>query len=133
MTNGEFQGKCVQFNAVPISGETDEWIVGELLGDQTAPYHLMATPQETGLIAPPNEGHIPLYTQEPSPLSRQGMHHISDETYTSHVTTYQYPKSSVIPNQKCSQPHITSTCGQIPYLHQTQQQFPPAIESQCTE
>ena len=29
-----------------------------------------------------------------------------------------------MPNQECLQPHITSTPGEIPYLHQTQQQPP---------
>ena len=27
MTNGEVQGKYVQFNVVPNSGKTDQWIV----------------------------------------------------------------------------------------------------------
>ena len=60
MTNGEFHGKYVQFNAVPNSGKTDQWIVSEPLVHEIAPYHIMATPQETGLTAPPNERHIPL-------------------------------------------------------------------------
>ena len=30
-----------------------------------------------------------------------------------------------MPYQECPQPHITSTPGQIPYLHQTQQQLLP--------
>ena len=31
----------------------------------------MVTPHETGLTAPAHERHIPVYSQEPSPLSRQ--------------------------------------------------------------
>ena len=29
-----------------------------------------------------------------------------------------------MPSQECPQPHITLTPGQIPYLHQMQQQLP---------
>ena len=83
----------------------------------------MATPHETGLTAPPNERHIPLSAQEPSPLSRQ---ECAQQAYTSYATTYQYLNSNVIPNQECCQPHITSTPGQIPYLHQAQEQLPPS-------
>ena len=122
MTNGEFQGKYVQFNVLPNSGKTDQQIVSEPLVHDIAPCHIMATSQETGLTAPPNERYIPLYAQESSPLSRQGH---AQQTYTSHVTTYQYLNSSVIPNQECPQHYITSTPGQIPYLHQTQQQLTP--------
>ena len=84
----------------------------------------MATPQETCLTAPLNERHILVYAQEPSPLSRQ---ECAQQACTSHATKYQYPNSSVMPNQECPQPHITSFHGQIPYLHQTQQQLPPCI------
>ena len=76
----------------------------------------MTTPQETGLTAPLNERHIPVYVQQPSLLSRQEH---AQQAYTSHMTTYQYLNSSVMPNQECPQPHITSTPGKIPYLHQT--------------
>ena len=122
MMNGEFQGKYVQFNIVPSSGKTDQEIVGVTLAHEIAPCYVMSTPQETGLTAPLNERHIPLYAQEPSPLSRQGC---AQQAYTSHVTTYQYQNSNVIPNQEYLQPHITSTPGQIPYLHQVQQQCLP--------
>ena len=80
----------------------------------------MATPKKTGLTAPSNEMHIPVYVQEPTPLSRQ--------EHAQHATTYQYPNSSLKPNQECPQPHITSTPCQLPYLHQTQQQLPPSIQ-----
>ena len=58
----------------------------------------MATPQETGWTTSPNERHIPLCAQESLPLSRQGH---AQQTYTSHVTMYQYLNSSVIPKQEC--------------------------------
>ena len=77
MTNGNFKDKYVQLNVVPNSGKTDQQIVSEPLVHEIA----MATPHETGLTAPPNERHIPVYAQEPS-----------------HVTTYQYPSSDVMPN-----------------------------------
>ena len=83
----------------------------------------MATPQETVLTATLNERQIPLYTQEPSPFSWQGC---TQEVYISHMTTYQYTNSNVIPNQECPQPHITYTPGQITYLYQSQQQLPPS-------
>ena len=86
--------------------------------------YINATPQETGLTAPLSEMHIPVYTQEPSLLSRQGC---AQQAYTSQMTTYQHQNSNVISNQECSQPHITSTPGQIPCLHQAQQQLPPSI------
>ena len=54
MTNREFQGKYVQFDVVPHSGKTDQQIVGETLVHEIAPCHEMATPQETGLTAPPS-------------------------------------------------------------------------------
>ena len=101
------------------------WIVSQPLVHEIAPHYITTTPQETGLTAPPNERHIPVYAQEPSPLSRQKH---AQQAYTSHATTYQYLNSSVMPNQECPQPHITFTPGQIPYLHQTQQQpLPSAI------
>ena len=53
MTNGEFQGKYVQFNGVPNSGKTDRWIVSEPLVHEIVPCHIRATPYETGLITPP--------------------------------------------------------------------------------
>ena len=71
------------------------------------------------MTASSNERHIAIYAQEPSLLSRQ--EHVQ-QAYTSHVSRYQYMNSSVMSNQECPQPHITSTPGQIPYLHQTQQQ-----------
>ena len=98
MTNGEFQGKYVQFNIAPNSGKSDQWIVSEPLVHEIASHHIMATPHETGLTAPLNERHIPLNAQEPSLLSRQRH---AQQTYTSYVTTYQYPNSSVTPNQEC--------------------------------
>ena len=130
MMNEEFGGKYVQFNVVPQSGKTNQQIVGETLVHEIAPHHVMATPQETGLTAAPSERHIPLYVQQPSSLNRQGHLQLA---YTSQLTMYQYPNSNVIPNQEFPQPHITSTPGQMPYLHQTQQQLPPAIERQYTE
>ena len=83
----------------------------------------MATPQETGLTAPLNERHILVYAQEPSLLSWQDH---AQQTCTSCMTTYQCPNSSVIPNQECPQPHITSTPGQLPYMHDVQQQLSPS-------
>ena len=71
MTNGEFQGKCVQFNVALNSGKTDQWGVSEPLVHVIAPCHIMATPQENGLRAPQNERHVPVYAQEPSLLIRQ--------------------------------------------------------------
>ena len=130
MTNGEFQGKFIQFNVVPNFGNTDQWIVSEPMVHEIAPCHIMATPQETGLTAPSHERHIPVHAQEPSPCSRQEH---AQQACTSHATTYQYPNSSIMPSQECPNPHITSNPGQIPYLHQTQQQLPPAIERQCIE
>ena len=130
MTDGKFQGKYVQFNAVPNSGETDQWIVSEPLVHEIAPCCIMATPRKLVLTAPPNDRHIPVYAQEPSLLSRQ--EHVQ-QACTSHVTMYQYPNSNIMPNQEFPQPHITSTPGQIPYCHQSQQQLPPAIKRQCTE
>ena len=56
----------------------------------------MTTPHETGLTAPPNERHIPVYPQELSALSRQEH---AQQAYTLHTTTYQYPSSSIMPNQ----------------------------------
>ena len=40
------------------------------------------------------------------------------------MAMYQLMNSSIMPNKECPQPHITSTPGQIPYLHLTQQQLP---------
>ena len=131
MSNGEFLGKYVQFDVVPnCCPKTDQWIVSEPLVNEIVTHHLMATPLENFLTASPNERHIPVYVQEPSPLSRQEH---APQAYTSHTTMYQYLNSSVIPNQEFPKPHITSTPGQIPYLHKTQQNLPPAIERQCTE
>ena len=108
MTNGEFQGKYVQLNVAPNFGESDQWIVSEPLVHKMAPHHIMATPQETGLTAPTNERHIPVYVQEPSPLSRQEH---TQHAYTSQTTMYQYLKSSVMPNQEWPQCHTTPTPG----------------------
>ena len=110
--------------------KSNTFTFSEPLVHEIAPHHITATPQETGLTVPLNERHIPLYAQEPSLLSRQGH---SQQTYTSRMTTYQYLNLSVIPIQDCPKPHMASTPGQIPYLHQTQQQLPPAIKRQCTE
>ena len=71
-----------------------------------------------------------MYAQKSLQLSRQ---ECAQQACTLHVIVYQYPNSSVMPNQECPQPPIISTPGQIPYLHQTQQQLPPAIKRQCTE
>ena len=71
MSDEEFQGNYVHFNVVPNSGKTDQWIASEPLVHEIAPHHIMTTPHETGLTAPPNERHIPVYSQGPSPLSRQ--------------------------------------------------------------
>ena len=119
--NGEFQCKYVQFNVVTNAGKTDQQIAGETLVHEIAPHHVVATPQETGLTAPLSERHIPLYAQEPSPLSRQ-VH--AQKAYTSHATAYQYLNLNVISNQECPQPHVTSTHGQIQYWHQAEQQLP---------
>ena len=81
----------------------------------------MTTPCEPCLTAPPNERHISVYSQEPSPLRRQEH---ACQAYISHVTTQQYLNSSVMPNQEWPQPHITSTPCQMLYLHQNQQQHP---------
>ena len=86
----------------------------------------MTTPQETGLIVPPNKMHIPVYPQESSLLSRQDH---AQQAYTSCMTTYQYLSSNVIPIQECPKPHITSAPGHILYLHQTEQQ-PPLQQSE---
>ena len=67
MTNGEFQGIYVHFNVASNADKTDQWIVSKSLVHERAPLHLMTTPHETGLTAPPNERHIPVYSQEPSP------------------------------------------------------------------
>ena len=99
MSNEEFQGKYVHFNVVHKSGETDQWMASKPLVHEIAPHHIMTTPHETGLTSPPNERHIPLYQQESSWLSRQKH---AQQTYTSHVTTYQYLSSNIIPNQECS-------------------------------
>ena len=96
---------------VPNPGKTDQHIVSKPLVHNIAPHHRMTTPHETGLTAPPNERHIPVYSQEPSLLSRQ-QH--AQKVYTSHKTTYQYLSSDVMTNQECPQPHITSTPNQIP-------------------
>ena len=119
MSNGEFQEKYVHFYIVPNSGKTVQWIVSKPLVHKIAPHYIMTTPHETGLTAPPNERHIPVYSQELSLLSRQEH---TQHSYNSHVNPYQYPSSSVMPNQECPQPHITSTPGQTPYLQQIQQQ-----------
>ena len=117
-----FQGKYIQFNIVSNSGRTDQWIVSELLVHEIAPCYIMATPQETGLTAPPNVRYIPVYAQESSPLSRQEH---AQQACTSHTSRYQNPNLGIMPNQEFPQPYITSTPGQRPYLHQTQQQPPP--------
>ena len=71
MSNGEFQGKYVHYKVVPNSGETDQQMVSKLLVPEIAPHNITITPHATGLTAPLNERHIPVYSQEPSPLSRQ--------------------------------------------------------------
>ena len=71
MSNGEFQGKCVHFNVILNSGEIDQYIVSEPLVHKIASHHIMAISHDTGLTAPPNERHTPVYPQEPSPHSRQ--------------------------------------------------------------
>ena len=96
-------------------------MVSEPLVQKIAPFHIMTIPHGTGLTAPPNGRHIQVYLQEPSPLSRQ---ECAQQAYTSHTPTYQYPSSNVIPDKECPQPYITSYPGQIPYLHQMQQQPP---------
>ena len=47
MTYGEFKGKYIQFNIVPNSGKTDQWIVSKPLVHEIAPCHITATPWET--------------------------------------------------------------------------------------
>ena len=96
-------------------------MVSKPLVHKIVPPHITTTPHETDLTAPPNERHIPVYSQKPSLFSRQKH---AQQAYTSHAPIYQYPSSNVMPNQECPQPHITSTPGQIPYLHQMQQQPP---------
>ena len=98
MANGKFQGKYVHFNVIPNSGKTDQHIVSEQLVHKIAPHHIMTSPHETGLTAPPNERHIPVYSQEPSPLSRQEH---AQQAYTSHKNTYKYPNSGVMTYQEC--------------------------------
>ena len=44
MANREFQEKYVQFNVALNSGETDQWIISELLVHEIASHHIMATP-----------------------------------------------------------------------------------------
>ena len=117
MSNREFHGKCVHFNVIPNSDENDQRIVSEPLVHEIAPCHVTTTTRNTGMTAP----------QEPSPLSRK---ECAQQAYTSHVTTYQYPNSNVMPGQECFQLHITSTPGHIPYLHQNQLQ--PYLQ-QCKE
>ena len=46
-------------------------IVSEPLVHEIAPCHIMTNPHENGLTAPTNKRHTPVYSQEPSPLSRQ--------------------------------------------------------------
>ena len=70
MSDGEFQGKYIQFNAGPNCGKTDQQIVSKPLVHEIAPHHITTTPQVIGLTAPPNERHIPVYAQELSLLSR---------------------------------------------------------------
>ena len=98
MSNGEFQGKYVHFNVIPTPGKTDQCIVSEPLVHKIASCHIMTTPHEIGVTAPPNKRHIPVNSQEPSPLSRQEH---AQQAYTSHVTTYKYLNSSVMPKQEC--------------------------------
>ena len=86
MSNGEFNEKYVHLDVVPNSDQTDHWIVSEPLVHEIAPCHIMTTSHEIGLTAPLNERHIPVYSQEPSPLSRQEH---AQQAYTSHATTYQ--------------------------------------------
>ena len=106
MSNEEFQGKYVHFNVIPNS--CDQCIDSKPLVHEIAPCHVTTTLHET-----------PVYPQEPLPFSRQEH---AQQAYASHSTTYQYPNSNVIPGQECLQPHIASTPGQIPYLHQNQLQ-----------
>ena len=105
MSNGGFQGKYVHFNVIPNYGKIDQHIVSKPLVYKIASHQVMTIPHETDLTA----------TQESSPLSRQDH---AQQAYTSHATTYQYPNSNVMPGQESPQPYITSTPGQIPYLHQ---------------
>ena len=76
MSNGEFQGKCAHFKVVPNSGETNQQMVSKPLVHKIAPFHIMTTSHETGLTAPPNERHIPVYPQELSLLRRKNMHNM---------------------------------------------------------
>ena len=69
----------------------------------------MTTPQEPGLTAPQSERHIPLHTQDSSPITRQGH---AQQVYTSHTTTYQYPNSNAIPNWESHQ----TSCYIHPWL-----------------
>ena len=130
VTNRQIQGEYVQFNVVPKSVKTDQWIVSEPLVHEIPSHHIMATPQETGLTSPPNERHIPLYAQEPSPLSRQGC---AQQTYTSHGTTYQYPNSSIIPNQESPNLILHPLLVRYHICIKLNSSFPPAIKRQCAE
>ena len=42
-------------NVIPNSGKTDQCIVSKPLVHEIAPHHIMATPHETGLTAPPKK------------------------------------------------------------------------------
>ena len=105
MSNGEFQGKYIHFNVIPKSDDLDQWKVSAK--NSTLPG--TATPHETGLNQP--HKHPPFDRQECEPLA-----HIS------YMATYPCPCPNIISDQECLQPHITSTPGQTPFLHQNQVQ-----------
>ena len=107
-----FQGKYIQLNVVPNSDKTDQQIVSEPLVHEIALGHITAN-------SPENWFDSTTKCQAYSSVCTRGFYHFSRQEHaqqasTSHVTTYQYLNSSIMPNQECLEPHITSTSSQIP-------------------